>query len=137
MMLRNIYGIDMGTSGLILQAESREEILADKFIALALRPNRMKYRDLWDIHWLIQQGVEVPLDLIPKKIHDHRQTFRAFAKLLQERLKTLSLSTTKKEFLDEMKRFLPTITVKTVLEKKDFWIYLADLICFQVKKICS
>jgi predicted nucleotidyltransferase component of viral defense system len=33
MMLRNLYGIDLGTSGLILQAQSREEILADKRVA--------------------------------------------------------------------------------------------------------
>ncbi len=37
MMLRNIHGVDLGTSGLILQAQSREEILADKIIALAFR----------------------------------------------------------------------------------------------------
>ena len=37
MMLRNLYGIDLGTSGLILQAQSREEILADKMVAFAFR----------------------------------------------------------------------------------------------------
>ena len=67
MMLRNIYGVDMGTSGLILQAQSREEILADKLIALAFRENRVKNRDLWDIAWLVQQGVEFPAALIPVK----------------------------------------------------------------------
>ena len=46
MMLRNLYGIDLGTAGLILQAQSREEILADKIIALAFRENRLKNRDL-------------------------------------------------------------------------------------------
>ena len=40
--------------GLILQAESREEILADKIVALALRPNKLKNRELWDIGWLKQ-----------------------------------------------------------------------------------
>ena len=44
----------MGTGGLIIQAESKEEIFADKLIAFALRPNRIKYRDLWDIVWLHQ-----------------------------------------------------------------------------------
>ena len=46
MMLLNPYGVDMGTSGLIIQAQSREEIYADKLLAFALRPNRIKYRDL-------------------------------------------------------------------------------------------
>ena len=65
MMVRNLYGIDLGTSGLILQAQSREEILADKMIALAFRENRVKNRDLWDIAWLVQQGVVLPAHLIP------------------------------------------------------------------------
>lgn len=55
MMLRILYGVDLGTSGLILQAQSREEILADKIIALAFRENRLKNRDLWDIAWLAIQ----------------------------------------------------------------------------------
>jgi predicted nucleotidyltransferase component of viral defense system len=46
MMLKNYYGVDMGTSGLILQVESREEILADKLNALALRQGRINNRDL-------------------------------------------------------------------------------------------
>ena len=58
---------------LILQAQSREEILADKIIALALRENRVKYRDLWDISWLTQQGVELPVRLIPLKVGDHQR----------------------------------------------------------------
>lgn len=67
MMLRNLYGVDLGTSGLILQAQSREELLADKVIAIAFRGNRIKNRDLWDIAWLIQQGIEPPVELIPAK----------------------------------------------------------------------
>jgi hypothetical protein len=65
MMLRNLYGVDLGTSELILQAQSREEILADMIIAPAFRENRIKNRDLWDIAWLVQQGVELPEKLIP------------------------------------------------------------------------
>jgi len=53
-MLRNLYGVDLGTSGIILRAQSREEILADKVIALAFRENRIKNRNLWDIAWLVQ-----------------------------------------------------------------------------------
>ena len=56
MMLLNPYGIDMGTSGLIIQAQSREEIYADKLLAFALRQNRIKYRDIWDMLWLHQQS---------------------------------------------------------------------------------
>jgi len=56
-LLINNYNIDMGTHGLVLQVESLEEILADKFTAFALRPNLVKNRDIWDIIWLKQRGV--------------------------------------------------------------------------------
>lgn len=65
MVLLNPYGVEMGTGGLILRAESREEIFADKLLAFALRPNRIKHRDLWDIAWLHQQGVQAQIDLLP------------------------------------------------------------------------
>ena len=90
MMLRNFYGVDLGTSGLILQAQSREEILADKVIALAFRPNRIKNRDLWDIAWLKQQGIELPLVLVPAKINDHRHTVAEFRSQLKVRLSALN-----------------------------------------------
>ena len=68
LMLRNHYGVEMGTSGLILQAESREEILVDKLLALALRPNRVKNRDLWDIAWLKRHNVNFSAVLLARKI---------------------------------------------------------------------
>ena len=71
MALLNPYGIEMGTSGLILQAQSRKEIFADKLVAFALRPNRLKNRDLWDIAWLHQQQIKPALELIKNKLNDH------------------------------------------------------------------
>ena len=32
MLLLNRYGVDMGTSGLIMQAQSRQEVYADKLL---------------------------------------------------------------------------------------------------------
>ncbi|MCE2991595.1 MAG: nucleotidyl transferase AbiEii/AbiGii toxin family protein, partial [Alphaproteobacteria bacterium] len=36
MLLLNPYGVDMGTTGLVIQAESKEAIYTDKIIAFAL-----------------------------------------------------------------------------------------------------
>ena len=91
MLLRNPYGADMGTSGLIIQAQSREEILADKLLALALRPNRIKNRDLWDIAWLRQRDVMLPLDLIPKKLADRRRSQAEFLTQLEDRRRQVRL----------------------------------------------
>ena len=127
MMLRNLYGIDLGTSGLILQAQSREEILADKVIALAFRENRIKNRDLWDIAWLTQQGIELPAKLIPLKIRDHQREEAEFTALLKERIASLKTQPEmRKEFLNEMRRFLPSTTVRDTIEKEEFWIYLTQ-----------
>lgn len=129
MMLRNPYGVDLGTSGLVLQVQSREEILADKVIALAFRPNRIKNRDLWDIAWLKQQGIELPLVLIPKKIEDHRQTAKSFGAQLAARLALLqSEPAVRGDFVREMQRFLPVAVVRETVEKEAYWAYLTDLV---------
>jgi predicted nucleotidyltransferase component of viral defense system len=129
MMLRTLYGVDMGTSGLILQAQSREEILADKVIALAFREGRIKNRDLWDIAWLRQQGVELPAQLIPVKIHDHRHTKVEFRSLLQGRVGELSKSEAlRKDFINEMRRFLPAAVTDQTVEQEPYWRYLTQVI---------
>jgi predicted nucleotidyltransferase component of viral defense system len=129
MMLRTLYGVDMGTSGLILQAQSREEILADKVIALAFRGGRIKNRDLWDIAWLRQQGVELPASLIPLKIHDHRRSKEEFRSLLRERVEELGKTEVlRKDFINEMRRFLPVATAAQTVEQEPYWQYLIQVI---------
>ena len=129
MMLRMLYGIDLGTSGLILQAQSREEILADKIIAVALRENRLKNRDLWDIAWLTQQGVELPAHLIPLKIRDHKRRAADFVALLEERLATLNTQPEiRTAFMKEMRRFLPAAMVRDTLERDSYWAYLTRVV---------
>jgi hypothetical protein len=125
MMLRNLYGIDLGTSGLILQAQSREEILADKMIALAFRENRVKNRDLWDIAWLVQQGIVLPAHLIPLKIQDHQRTNDEFTQFVEGRLKALTAEPKmRSEFIGEMRRFLPATIVRGTLENPAYWNFL-------------
>lgn len=129
MMLRNIYGIEMGTSSLILQAQSREEIFADKIIALALRPNRFKNRDLWDITWLSQQGVALPVHLISKKIHDRDVTADKFLDILSKRQLLLEQDPiVHQDFVNEMKRFLPAKIVNETVLNADFWRFLCSIV---------
>ena len=141
MMLRNHYDVDMGTSGLILQVESREVILADKLAALALRPGRIKNRDLWDIVWLKQQGMRLSMELLEKKIADHRHTVDSFVALLSSRRETLKLDDgVRIAFQQEMRRFLPSNVVSETVENKSFWPYLTNLImaeCDQVIGLLS
>lgn len=129
MMLRNLYGIDLGTSGLLLQAQSREEILAGKVVAIAFRENRIKNRDLWDIGWLTQQGVQLPAHLIPVKIRDHERAAAAFIAAINARLLALrEQPDVRGEFMKEMRRFLPVAAVRDTIEKEAYWSYLADAV---------
>jgi predicted nucleotidyltransferase component of viral defense system len=129
MMLRNLYGIDLGTSGLILQAESPAEILADKMIALAFRENRIKNRDLWDIAWLVRQGIDLPRDLIPLKIRDHQRTESDFSDLLRARVEVLKTRPEmRQDFVKEMRRFMPAATARDTIETIPFWSYLTQLV---------
>ena len=80
-MLKNYYEIDMGTSGLILNIETEDEILADKIVALALRPNRIKNQDIWDIIWLNQKNIDLNADLVYKKLDDRNIDKKVFSEV--------------------------------------------------------
>lgn len=125
MQLLNPYGVDMGTSGLILLAETREEIYADKIVAFALRPNRIKNRDLWDMVWLRQQGVTPQLDLIGKKLGDHHCEQDEFLRLFKERSALLDADPKVViDFRKEMSRFLPGELVVQTVNEPAFWTFL-------------
>ncbi len=129
MMLLNPYGVEMGTSGLIVQVESREEIFADKLLAFALRPNRIKYRDLWDITWLHQHSVKLPIDLIPNKLQDHRCDSVHFLSVLDIRRRSLKNDAgVLSGFKHEMQRFLPSEQVQRVCDQPMFWDFLINLV---------
>ena len=128
-VLRNHYGVNMGTESLLLQIESREEIFADKLVAFALRPNRIKNRDLWDIAWLTQQGITPPTELVFKKIKDHRQKQSEFFNKLQARRNELNDNQSlEKAFRQEMRRFLPIDVIKTSIDAEGFWSYIKQVV---------
>ncbi len=138
MILRNHYGVDMGTSGLIIQAQSKEEIFADKMVAFALRLNRIKNRDIWDIGWLKQQNIMLPTDLVWKKVIDHKRSSADFKHSLSERVNMLVHDVQlQQDFVHEMKRFLPPQVVTDTIEKDDFWRYLVGLVKEEAAKILT
>lgn len=130
MLLLNPYGVDMGTAGLIIQAQSREEIFTDKLLAFALRPNRIKYRDIWDILWLYQLGLKPIFELIPDKLHDRNHDLSEFIHLFNDRKKLLlENEKLQSEFKQEMRRFLPVAKMNEIIDNDNLWriiIHLMD-----------
>lgn len=121
-LLINPYGVDMGTSGLIIQAQSLEEIFIDKLIALALRENRPKYRDIWDIMWLHQKGIMPRLSLLRGKLNDRKVEPNHF--LNQFHMRKTYLKETKaaqSDYKKEMLRFLPVDIITPIVNQDGLW----------------
>lgn len=66
--LINHYNFVVPTEGILIPVQSLKETLADKFIAFAYRARRIKPRDIWDIVWIKQRGVELSTDLVYQKL---------------------------------------------------------------------
>lgn len=125
-MLKNYYGLESSMSGLILQAESLTEILVDKLIAFANRPNRIKNRDLWDIFWLSRQNVILDRDLLHKKLSDRKITFENFVTKYENRL--VEVQKGQPVFLTEMRRFLEVSAFDDIFTSPLWWEQLLTLL---------
>jgi predicted nucleotidyltransferase component of viral defense system len=134
MLLLNPYGIDMGTTGLIIQTESKSEIYIDKLIAFALRP-QLKFRDLWDMAWLHQQGTIPSYSLLTLKLQDHQSTPSTFKTMLEERILLVSKEKQLEiDFTKEMMRFLPKDIMDSILHQEGYWAFLTELLKEMVVK---
>lgn len=128
MLLRNPYGVDLGTGGLIVQAQSREEIYTDKILAFALRPNRVKYRDLWDIFWLHGQSVKPALQWLVPKLEDHECEQKGFVAQFESRLDLMiQQADMAVEFQKEMSRFLAGEAWTSLAHPEEIWMVLVSL----------
>jgi predicted nucleotidyltransferase component of viral defense system len=136
-LLRNAYGVNMGTEGLILQIESREEILADKWVALALRPNRIMYRDIWDILWLNHHDVRPEPSLVLQKLDDRKISQLEFSQSLIVRVNELENAPQhQKMFQQEMERFLFSADQRESVHNPGFWNILLRHLKEQLKVFC-
>ena len=111
--------IDAGTSGLIIMAESMAEILADKIVALAMRPNRVMNRDLWDIYQLRVQNIDLPIGLVKQQLFDRQIDFSYFKQRYTERL--TQLETQQQVFWREMQRFLNPEVYSDEFTDESWW----------------
>jgi len=106
----------------ILTAESADEILADKAVALTAR-EVLKYRDVWDVWYLDKLDARADRDIVTRKFADYG-TSDVPAKARQRR-EDLTKDSTAKAFLGEMRRFLPA---KRVAEMSDAGLHRTILV---------
>ena len=123
--VRNCYGIDLGTSGMPVFVESLKEIMCDKLVAFARRPNRVKNRDLWDIFWLSNKNVPVDKKLLTQKLDDRKIPPDDFESLYNKRIE--EIKPLQQDFLDEMKRFLVPGAFSKSFVSSLWWAALVNL----------
>ncbi|MGH8130625.1 MAG: nucleotidyl transferase AbiEii/AbiGii toxin family protein [Steroidobacteraceae bacterium] len=106
-----------GYADLIILVESLDEILADKLVSLAACTAYVRHRDIWDLHWLRQQGARPDPEMIRQKIRDYGVT--NYAALVASLLARLPGIIRGKEFRDQMSRFIPQdVQDRTLLKDK-------------------
>jgi hypothetical protein len=77
----------------------------------------------------------MPLELIPRKLNDHRCDWERFVGLLAERQLALrSTPTTHADFRQEMRRFLPAALVAETVDSPDFWNYLTTVVADECRR---
>jgi predicted nucleotidyltransferase component of viral defense system len=90
----------------ILNAETPNEILADKAVALTARV-ALKFRDVWDVWFLFNKlGATPDREMVLKKFADYGTT--DIVVKANARLDELAKDATATAFYAEMKRFLPS-----------------------------
>lgn len=132
--LINHYDIVVPTEGILVPVQSLQEILADKLIALAYRARRIKPRDIWDIVWIKQRGIDLSMILIEKKLNARRKQADDFREALSTALaKLMSNQQVHNDFNMEMTRFVPKQIKERTIDNPDYWKYVQG----EVKTIVS
>lgn len=130
------YKINSPMSGLPIPVESLKEILADKMVAFAYRQRRIKPRDIWDIVWLKQQGVDQSPVLVLQKLQARNKQVTDFCeKIKKHALLIQSDPVTRNDFHQEMSRFIPLDVAERTVNQTAFWPYLSNVIDEEVKRL--
>jgi predicted nucleotidyltransferase component of viral defense system len=113
-----------GYGDLVVLTESLSEVMADKLVSLVDCTTYVRHRDIWDLHWLRQQGATMNPELVRKKLADYRSAqYPANALALIERLPRIIEG---KEFKDQMSRFIPSGVQERTLLKDKFLTLLVN-----------
>ena len=121
---RNYTSLPSGYEELRVNVETMDEILDDKLKALvSASPERVRYRDLWDIPWLLQQGATFTVEQVKQKVADYG--VEDFPAALEYTLEHLS-DCIHGGFVAEMGRFIPPSVAARTLEQPGFLDALAS-----------
>ena len=119
--LRLNYDFLQGSGAVLVNAESIDEVMADKIVAFPVAKNT-RYRDIWDLAWLQQQGAKLDPALVIQKIDDYK--IENYPALLSNAIIRLPELVNGKPFKDQMLRFIDSETIAKTLDNPLFLTYL-------------
>jgi predicted nucleotidyltransferase component of viral defense system len=123
-LTQNYNFLPDGYDDMLVLTETMDEILADKLVALSANQRYVRYRDLWDLPWLMQQGAKLNVELVQKKVNDYK--IPAFNDLLSTRIESLPSIINDGTLSAEMRRFLPTDVFNRTLGTDKFRVYVTN-----------
>jgi len=136
--LRINYSVLEGRSQPLVAVESKNEILADKLIALPasisrvknssleFTPSRIRYRDIWDIAWLAGQDTQMEASMVRRKIADYGMV--DFLQLLDRAISAIPAISRSDAFRAQMARFLPRHRHNQVLGNPGYEKYFENAV---------
>jgi len=121
-LLKNYNFLPDGYEDTLIMTESLNEIMADKIVSFVNTEKYVRYRDIWDLVWLIRQGAEFNKELVHKKIEDYK--ILGYLDKLNEKELVLEDLVMGKTFMSEMSRFIPMNVQERTLKKDKYRHYL-------------
>jgi len=133
--IKDNYGF-LGTSIVMVNAETLDEIMADKVLAFptSLVDNngqpvlpgttRIRHRDLWDLAWMSAKGVKLNPHLVVAKVADYG--VEGYPDLLQRAIGQIPEIVKSPEFKNQMTRFIDSATLGKTLKKDGYLDFLAS-----------
>jgi len=111
-----------GYGDTLVLTESLDEIMADKLVSLVNTQRYVRYRDIWDLRWLKQQGAVINVEWVVNKIEDYR--IKDYGEKLEDMRTRLPEIVHNPAFASEMSRFLPDDVQQRTLAKPKFLDFL-------------
>ncbi len=133
--LRSNYDFLLGYNSVLVNTESLDEVMADKLIAFPASTKVIRFRDIWDLAWLVQQGAKLNPALVELKIADYRIV--DFPGLLAAAIARVPGIVTGKPFKDQMLRFIDSDTIAKTLDNREFLDYLTTSVTGLLSKLAG
>lgn len=111
-----------GYDDVLIVSETLSEVMADKLISLPTNTRYIRYRDIWDLYWLVQRGVQVDMNLVEQKIIDYQLS--EYVDSLDKMIKRFPDIVNNPEFHMEMQKLLPSDVFDRTLSKDKFCEHL-------------